>query len=295
MSSFQDLRIPPAARLAVQQVENVVVLHSRFNEALVSAVQTVMQMVDLRMSSGVLLMADSGMGKTLLMSLVTRQLLSQNNFLSGDRPVLSISLDSIVDVHKLAAKVFSAVGYPMFPSRPNLESITEMIDRAIERLQPLALLIDEGQHLCEGNRDLTARTATDWLKVRMDRHRLPIVICGTKALERIEGINPQFISRASVHQVIESIEYGREWLQLVHGFVDGVSASDLSVLREAAVSRKLNSASLGNLRRLKKLLINSCICTSATGVQKVTTEHLSQGYDSAFGAAFGVPNPFRST
>lgn len=276
MSSSQDLRIPPAARLAVQQVENVVVLHSRFNEALVSAVQTVMQMVDLRMSSGVLLMADSGMGKTLLMSLVMRQLMSQNNFLSGDRPVLSISLDSIVDVYKLAAKVFSAVGYPMFPSRPNLESVTEMIDRAIERLQPLALLIDEGQHLCEGNRDLTARTATDWLKVRMDRHRLPIVICGTKALERIEGINPQFISRASVHQVIESIEYGREWLQLVHGFVDGVSASDLSVLREAAVSRKLNSASLGNLRRLKKLLINSCICTSATGVQKVTIEHLSQ-------------------
>jgi hypothetical protein len=290
----KDVRIPPSVRLAVQQLEDVVVLHTRFNTALEAAALTVMQMVDLRMPSGVLLMADAGMGKTLLMSLLQRQLLAQNSFLAGERPVLSVSLDSIVDVHKLAAKVFSAVGYPMLPSRSNLETITEMIDRAIERLQPLALLIDEGQHLCEGNRDLTARTATDWLKVRMDRNRLPIVICGTKSLERIEAINPQFVSRASVHQVIEAIEYGREWHQLMGSFVSGVSACDLSVLGETSVSRKVNQASGGNMRRLKKLLISSCICTSSSEANKVTTEHLSKGYEGAFGHAYGAPNPFRT-
>lgn len=277
-----------------RQVLDAVVQFPDFQRIQQSAISEINLMSEIRMPSGVIVLAEPGMGKTLLLELIRRSLTQMDNVLQKARPVLSVSLDSAVDTHKLAAKLLFALGYPMLPSRPNLENMTHMVDSGIDRLKPKALLVDECQHMCEGNRDITARAVTDWLKVRMDRHNLPFVGAGTNTFERIGDINPQFTSRSSAKYTINTFQMGDAWGQLIHAFVNVVGKVDLKILKSDGVLKATYAATGGNLRSLKKMLVFACIAAAEKPQAVLTREDLESGFDRAFGLASRQVNPFRS-
>jgi Bacterial TniB protein len=277
-----------------RQVLDAVVQFPDFQRIQQSAISEINLMSEIRMPSGIIVLAEPGMGKTLLLELIRRSLTQMDNVLQKARPVLNVSLDSAVDTHKLAAKLLFALGYPMLPSRPNLENMTHMVDSGIDRLKPKALLVDECQHMCEGNRDITARAVTDWLKVRMDRHNLPFVGAGTNTFERIGDINPQFTSRSSAKYTINTFQMGDAWGQLIHAFVNVVGKVDLKLLITEGVLKATYASTGGNLRSLKKLLVFACIAAADKPQAVLSREDLEAGFDRAFGLASRQVNPFRS-
>lgn len=277
-----------------RQVLDAVVQFPDFQRIQQSAISEINLMSEIRMPSGVIVLAEPGMGKTLLLELIRRSLTQMDNVLQKARPVLSVSLDSAADTHKLAAKLLFALGYPMLPSRPNLENMTHMVDSGIDRLKPKALLVDECQHMCEGNRDITARAVTDWLKVRMDRHNLPFVGAGTNTFERIGDINPQFTSRSSAKYTINTFQMGDAWGQLVHAFVNVVGKVDLKILKTEGMLKATYASTGGNLRSLKKLLVFACITAAEKPQAVLSRDDLEAGFDRAFGLASRQANPFRS-
>lgn len=293
MSPF-DLppRLPANALRCVNEVLDVVVPHTEFEYALQGALKTIQWMREVRMPGGVLVLADAGMGKTLLLQVLKRSLSVDDPLLQTSRPVLEISLDSAADVHQVAAKMLHAVGYEMLPMRATLLNMTALVDTAIDRLRPCVMFIDEGQHVCEGNRQNVARTLTDWLKVRMDKHNLPVIMVGTPTLEGIAAINPQFVSRVSLRFVLNSFPYGEEWRRVLSAIVLAIKSLDLGGLSGAGLSRLMHEAARGNLRRLKKLLVFSCVRAIEGSSAALKLEHLAEGYVDAFGAAPDAPNPF---
>lgn len=276
----------------VNEVLDVVVPYPEFANSLQGTLKVVQWMREVRMPGGVLLLADSGMGKTLFLQLLKRSLAADASPLKSNRPVLEIGLDSAADVHQVAAKLMLALGYPALPMRATLASMTAMVDTAIERLRPMALLIDEGQHVCEGNRQNTARTLTDWLKVRADKHNLPVIMVGTRTLEGISEINPQFVSRVSLHYFLSPFAFGDAWRQVLGAMAQTVKSIDLNSLSAQGLSRLVHEAAHGNLRRLKKLLVFSCVRAIENGAPALKLEHLADGYTDAFGGSAGVANPF---
>lgn len=285
-------RRSPAALAAGQQVLNVIVEHLDFKRVFDSSVDLVDTMLSLRMPSGVLIQADPGMGKTLLLQMIKKRL-SESNVDESKAACLEIRLDSAVDTHKIAGSVMLALGYPMLPSRPNLENMNHLISKGLTRLKPQVLLIDEMQHVCEGNRDITARAVTDWLKVRMDAFNLPVIGTGTRTLERLNIINPQFTSRASVSFVLAPFEFGESWRQLLGGFAAAVSAVDFEIIN-GPMARPIHTATQGNLRALKKLLTYAAMHGAERVEKKVSQEDLTHAYDDANGHAPGRANPFRA-
>lgn len=284
--------LSPASLRCVNEILDVVVPYPEFADSLQGALSAVQWMREVRMPDGVLLLADSGMGKTLMLTLLKRTLTGDANPLKSSHPVLDIILDSAADVYQVATKLMLAVGYPALPTRPTLPSMTAMIDTAIERLRPMAILIDEGQHICEGNREKTARTVTDWLKVRVDKHNLPVIIVGTRTLEAIVDINSQFVSRVSKRYYLNTFAFGDMWRQVVGSIAESVRSLDLSSLSAPGLSRLVHEAAHGNLRRLKKLLLFSCVRAIDGGSPALKLEHLAAGYADAFGGPSGAANPF---
>ena len=283
----------PAALAAGQQVLDVIVEHTDFKHVYDSCIDLVTTMANLKMPAGILIQSEPGMGKTLLLQMVKRGLAATDA--DESRPqCLHISLDSAVDTHKMAGMVMLALGYPMLPSRPNLENMNHMIAKGIAKLKPKVLLIDEVQHICEGNRDITARAVTDWLKVRMDAFNLPIIGAGTRTLERLSLINPQFTSRASANFLLAPFEFGTAWRQLLSAFAEQVSLVDLSILNGPA-AKPLHTATKGNFRSLKKTLVYACMHAAARVERKVSHEDLAKGFDDANGDAEGRSNPLRKS
>ncbi|OGQ60217.1 MAG: hypothetical protein A3J24_09890 [Deltaproteobacteria bacterium RIFCSPLOWO2_02_FULL_53_8] len=282
----------PKGVAVARQILDLVVQYPDFERIQNASVASTNLMLQLKMSTGILVLAEPGMGKTLLLELIQRNLTRKDNVLEKASPVLTVSLDSAVDTHKIAAKAMMALGYPMLPSRPNLESMTLMVDRAIERLGPKVLLIDESQHMCEGNRDITARAVTDWLKVRMDKHNLPVVCAGTPTFERICDINEQFVSRASTKYVLNPFAFGDGWVQLMQAVKVGISLIEAGLLETPWCLKMLHAVTHGNLRRLKKLLIYASIECADRENPILTRDDLRRGFDRAFGFKEGPENPF---
>lgn len=281
----------PKALAAAQQVVNVVVEHLAFQRIRERCLDLVATMRVVKMPEGVLIHADSGMGKTLLLQMIKRQFTTSDSMEAESR-CLHISLDSAVDTHQIAAAVMLALGYPMLPSRPKLESMNHLVAKGFERLKPQALLIDEMQHICEGNKDITARAVTDWLKVRMDAFNVPVIGAGTRTLERLSMINPQFTGRASANFVIAPFQFGEAWLQLLGAFAAAVSEVNLEIIN-GPIARPLHVATAGNLRALKRLLKYSAMRAAERSDRRVSVEDLARGFDEANGHVAGRSHPFR--
>jgi hypothetical protein len=274
-----------------EQVLNVVVDHVVFRRIREASMKMVHIMRSLKLPHGILVQADSGMGKSLLIELIRRELAPQA-LSNGSNACLHVALDSTVDTNGMAAAMTRALGYPSLPARRQLESMNHMTQTAMERTRPLALLIDEMQHVCEGNKDITARSVTDWLKVRMDRHNFPVICFGTHALERLTVINPQFTGRASASFAIHPFQFDESWRQVVAGFSGAVSGVDLSIVNGAAC-RPLHQASAGNMRMLKRILTYACMYAFTQPNRVVDMDSLNQAFIDAKGQVTEQLNPFR--
>ncbi len=289
-NDYSGPRTPEALRIG-EQVLNVVVDHAMFRRIRDASLDLIHTMRALKMPGGILVQADPGMGKTLLLDLIRREISSKSSSNSGGA-CLHVALDNAVDAHGMAAAMTLALGYPALPSRPNLVAMNRMTQLGLERTKPWALLIDEMQHVCEGNKDITARSVTDWLKVRMDAYNFPVICMGTRSLERLALINPQFTSRASIGFVIQPFQFDDSWRQLLAGFVGAVKGVDLGVINGAAC-RPLHQACVGNMRMLKRILTYACM-HAAVGINRVVDlESLAKAFSDVRGHVAEQINPFR--
>lgn len=275
-----------------EQVLNVVVDHAVFRRIREASMTMVHIMRSLKLPHGIVVQAESGMGKSLLIELIRRELAPQASP-NGSNACLHMALDSSVDANGMAAAMTRALGYPALPARKQLESMNHMTKMALERTRPLALLIDEMQHVCEGNKDITARSVTDWLKVRMDQHNFPVICFGTHALDRLSVINPQFTGRASASFVIHPFKFDEAWRQVVAGFSAAVDSVDLSVANGAGC-RPLHQASAGNMRMLKRILTYACMYASTQSNRVVDMASLSSAFIDAKGHVADQQNPFQA-
>jgi hypothetical protein len=280
------------ALAAARELLDLVVQYPDFERIQGAAVSTTNLMLNLKMPNGILVLAEPGMGKTLLLELIQRRLTRSDNILEKESPILTISLDSSVDTIKVAGKVLIALGYPILPARASLTSMEHMVDRGIERLRPKALLIDESQHMTEGNRDITAKSITDWLKVRMDMHNLPVVCTGTPSFERIADINDQFVSRASTSYVLNPFVIGDGWEQLIGAINAGLTNVNAEFLTTPWCLKTLHAVTRGNLRRLKKLLAFAILECAERKNPSIARIDLALGFERAFGYGSGITNPF---
>lgn len=277
---------------AAREINSTIILHPEFERVCDAAEHMVEMAHRTGVPSGIIITADPGMGKTEVLNRIARKMRMSQGDIVPESPMVRMQFDSMVDQHKLGDIFMEAMGYPSIPGRASLDAKTRMIDMALEKKKPRVGLIDEGQHVCEGCRDITARAVTDWLKIRMDKHQLTLVMAGTKVLGRIREINPQFVSRVSADYVINRFGMGPAWKQLIGGFVQKVKLIDLSILNEPKITKLVHEGTIGNLRRFKKWMTASSHHAERNGRIAVTVDDLRAGYLEAFGASALPPNPF---
>lgn len=280
---------------AAAEIQRTVVMHPEFERVLEGADEIIERSLRLGMPLGLIITAASGMGKTMLLKLIAQRTRQRLASLTNDDPVLELAFDSLVDPHKFADAFLQGLGYPSTPVRASFGAMTRMIDTALRRLEPKLGTIDEAQHVCEGCRDITARAVTDWLKIRMDEHCLPLALAGTHVVARLREVNPQFASRVSADFVIRTFVYGPSWHQLLGGFVGEVQTVNLEVLQDRKVARGVYDGATGNFRRLKQWLASSTHQTLRNGRGELTVADLGRGYVGAFGPNSAITNPFEGS
>ena len=278
---------------AMQEVQRTVVQHEAMTKIIDDVVAMATMMQSVRSPSGILIQAEPGMGKTLILQLVRDEVNQRLKQGFGEQKTLSINLDAAVDVVRMAGLFAQALGYSALPTSTRLERMNNMIEAAMTRLEPVVATVDETQHICEGNRDITARSVTDWVKVRMDRFNFATVCAGTVGLDRLCTINPQFTSRASANYILEPFHCDQAWLSLLDGFAKSIETVNMRLISQGA-AKKLHAACKGNMRSLKRILTYAAESASLNPAQQLQMKDLEYAYNRHAGTAAYHSNPFRA-
>jgi Bacterial TniB protein len=278
---------------AMQEVQKTVVQHDAMSKILDDVVAMATMMQSIRSPSGILIQAEPGMGKTLILQLIRDEVNQRIKRGFGEQKTLSVNLDAAVDAVRMAGFFAHALGYTALPTSTRLERMNNMIETAMLRLEPVIATIDETQHICEGNRDITARSVTDWLKVRMDRFNFATICAGTLGLDRLSTINPQFTSRASANYILEPFQCDQSWLRLLDGFANSVKTVNMGLISQGA-AKMLHTASKGNMRSLKRILTYAAESAALDPGQQMRMKDLMYAYNRHGGTAAYHSNPFRT-
>lgn len=279
----------------VKSLENIVVQHSSFVNAL-ETIENVMQIgVGTGIHAGVRLIAPSGAGKSqLIKHLEITSTKTRSN--TSELQIIYTSLKENPSVSQLQGDLLRWFGYPLqgLSRQSNNNDVNQILVRAIAQNQVKLLGFDEFQHIFTNGGSKVATVVLDWLKRLMNSTKIPVLLLGTEMLERLEGIDPQFTSRIPTVVKLNHFRPDREWVGFLQSLSNGYKNFDLSPMVKERNPKKLFLATNGSLRILKSLLAYAVGIGITKGESIMSEELLGQAFLMMFGQGSAEENPFVS-
>lgn len=249
------------------------------------------------MPHGIRLVGPTGTGKTSLMKYFQRSLPQSSLFAAG-LGAIYVRVPRRVSAPFLIAAMLRLYGYPFKTvTKDAVEQRLAILFEAIRQKGTRVVMLDEAQNLSlEGeakrvNSD-EGTSPTDLVRQLMDETNLGIVLAGTSALDGIAELDAALASRVVGRFKLELFRYDRSWLKLLKGLVLQIGQFDTGILLEPDVSRKLHELTQGNLRSLKRLIIEMVLVAVDDGAGRVEKGHICKAYDMVYGVASSHGNPF---
>jgi hypothetical protein len=277
---------------AIAEINSTIVMHPRFAQAY-DGILNIIEMASLTdMPFGATVTAPPGCGKTALVKTLSRAIPS-SQLLGDDMRSVSVAAEANASQGHFVSKLLKQLGYPAVIRASTLYDQTSIIGDALRERNCKVLFLDEFQHVCRGNRTLSAAGILDWVKQLADAASVVVVMLGTRELKPLNEMNDQLGSRAPAHFDLGEFQRNEEWVGLLRRFAADVKVIDLKPLH-TELYKPLHTATNGVLRPLKQLLVMSVKCALQADKDQIDLVSLHDGYQMLFGSSARRPNPFES-
>lgn len=144
-------------------------------------------------ASGVWLFGEAGSGKTTTLKECERRLNAATD-LDSEQPVLYLPLLPSPTMHSIVRDLLLLLKYPFSNSRTFAERAAILFE-AIRKKRVRAILIDEVQHIVEGNRTANQTEIRDFLKRLIDETNVCLVLSGLGTAKKLRANDEQLASR----------------------------------------------------------------------------------------------------
>jgi hypothetical protein len=144
-------------------------------------------------ASGCWLFGDAGSGKTTALLEVQRRLRAATD-LNTDEAALFLPLLPAPTMHSLVRDMLHQLRYPFSNSRTFTERAEILFD-ALKKKRVRAILVDEAQHIVEGNRTANQTEIRNFLKRLIDQTNVCLVLSGLPCLRKLRNNDDQLASR----------------------------------------------------------------------------------------------------
>lgn len=248
-----------------------------------------------RTAEGLLIVAQSGGGKTVLADYYCSQFPRRQGEDGQIIPVLKVTTPESPSVKTFAQEMLASMGDPAF-DRGTAETKTKRLVLLLKQCGVELLVIDEFQHFCDGHRKSESRRVSDWLKNLLNAVGIPIVLLGLPRSISVLKSNPQLRRRfASPHYLrpfgLPSKE-DRELRAVLKAFQSEIPVACMQ-LDQSDTARRLYFASNGLMDYLVKLIDEAVSTSSLASGQSLGMEHFARAFRSAIWAqAPDLLNPF---
>lgn len=224
-------------------------------------------------ASGVWLFGEAGSGKTTALNECKRRLKAADD-LDSDLPVMLLTLLPGPTMHSIVRDLLQHLKYPFANSRTFSERAGILFE-ALKKKRVRVIMLDEIQHIVEGNRTTNQTEIRDFLKRLMDETNVCLVLCGIQSGKKLRSNDEQLASRVPAEVTLSTNYSLKEGQAFVAALLSNVplpfetDASDRVV--EAITTREKASARL--LARVIEEATKAAALTRATSVTLLHVTH----------------------
>jgi hypothetical protein len=280
-------------------VRRDVIMHSKFTKAVREIARIHRRGVEARVAEGLLLVAQTGSGKTTVLNYYERQFSRRLREGVWRIPVLRVSTPESPTVKSLAESILDAMG-DVAAGKGNATDKTRRIVHFCERCEVELLALDEFQHFFDGKRLAESQRVSDWLKLLIETLKVPVVLAGLPRAMQVVNNNPQLRRRFAAPHYMEPFEFGtvderKEFRAVLKGLSVGLPEGSVD-LSQVELAQRFYYATHGLIDYAVKLVDDAVSRGGSGSGGSVMQEDFEKAFvRSIWSSAPKMLNPFHPT
>ncbi len=281
------------ALAAGRHMADVVVPHAAFCEALDLIANALDMGNAVGLFAGVRVTAPSGSGKSLLIDCLQRNTIN-SPYLTEPLSVIRTELKEAPSVSQIQGGLLDNFGYGLTGRgrTTNNNEVHGVLIEAMRAHKVQLVVLDEFQHIFSPTSEKVATHVIDWLKRLMNISHVPVVLVGSKLMDRLEGADRQLTSRIPAVIRLPAFQCDAQWVGFLKAFAKECSEVDLSPIFGRQVALHLFRVTQGVPRELKRLLVQAVIMAVDSDENVITPVRLQAAYAKAYGPDKAAEDPF---
>ncbi|MDF3822962.1 TniB family NTP-binding protein [Leptospira sp. 96542] len=277
-------------------VDRCIVNHSQFTRA-VTAMERAFQLApEFETPQGIVMVGPPGTGKTATFNYFRATLPKSSLFADGEGAI-GLRCPKAPRVGTFVTGLLKVYRYPFTGGNAKQMYIRRhVLFDAIQQKGTRLIFIDESQHLLYAPHTKVAEDSdtevSEFLKDLMDTCRVALVLAGSRELNRLQEADSALASRLSVKETLTEIPLDAEWMGILKTFSRQCPNIDQSAILAPEMAMLLHKATSGNLRSLKRLLLEAVLLTADSLEAAISKATLSRAFTLVSGSAEGRVNVF---
>ncbi len=277
-------------------VERVYVSFTEFKSALKACDRIFELSKALETPHGLQIIGPPGSSKTTLANYFTASLPPSDLFEAGFGAVMLRLRTSPVQGH-IVSGLLHALKYPFTNVKRN--RVFAMRDIAFEALKQRGtkiVFVDQAHCLSTQARprhtDVLESSASDTLREMMEETKVGLVLLADAAFRGLEYVDHALADRVTVKMTLSHFSDGAEWEAFLKAFAEATKCVDLNIINTPKIATATLSATEGNRRSFRRLIVEAVMVAIQDGQTVVAEEHLRRGFVAAHGNASSRSNPY---
>lgn len=280
-------------------VRRDVIMHGKFTRAVREIARIHRRGVEAGVAGGLLLVAQTGSGKTTALDYYERQFPRRLCEGVWRIPVLRVNTPESPTVKSLAETILDAMG-DVAAWKGNATDKTRRIVHLFDRCEVELLALDEFQHFFDGKRVTESLRVSDWLKLLIETLKVPVVLAGLPRAMQVVNNNPQLRRRFAAPHYMEPFEIGttderKEFRGVLKALSAGLPNGSVD-LSEPGLARRFFYATHGLIDYVVKLVDDAVSRGGSGSGGAVLMEDFEKAFvRSIWSSAPKMLNPFHPT
>lgn len=198
---------------------------------------------------------------------------------------------------QLLSTLLRAMRYPFTEVRST--RLAQMRDVVIEALlQKGTKLIFIDQAHCLSNqvrtkpRDVNETAASDTLREILEEVRCGMIMLADASFQGLEKIDSALADRITVRHTMSHFESNAIWGAFLDSFAKSITVVDASILTSSDINKATFSATLGNRRSVRRLIVEAVLISVDSGATSLSESHFHLAFERTEGKDGNRANPY---
>ena len=284
------------AILAGAATEQIYVNFTDFRKAL-NACDRIFQLSGkLETPQGIIFTGPPGASKTTVANYFIRSLPKSNLFEAGFGAIM-IRLRASPSQGFLVSSLLHALKYPFTQvKRTRVFAMRNVAFEAIKQRGTKIIFIDQAHCLASQTKiksdDVLETAATDTLRELMEETLVGLVFLADSSFQGLDKVDKALDDRISVKMSLNHFANSAEWHGFLKAFAKASAQIDLSILEDGEIAAATYSATAGNRRSFRRLIVEAVMLTVEENLAGVTKPHLSRAFEIVNGTGSVKNNPY---